>query len=246
VGALGHYLEQEGIATTQISLVREHTAALAPPRALWVPFILGRPFGVPRDAGFQRGVLLAALNLLEHDHGPVLEDFPFEAPHDDLGPEPEGLVCPVSFPGRPSTGTLTDQLVAEVAQLGAWHDLALRNRGRTTLGVTGLNIDRVADYVAAWLTDSPPAPFREGLADGEALKLACDELKAYYYEAKSVQPGRHGSVAIRDWFWHDTAAGQAFIALRTKASQSADPSMKPLAILSLVPRAVEMSLKPQP
>ena len=225
--------------------MREHTAALAPPRALWVPFILGRPFGVPHDAGFQRGVLLAALKLLEREQGPVLEDYPFDAPHDDLGPEPEGLVCPVSFPGRPSTGTLADQLVAEVAQLGAWHDLAVRHRGRTTLGVTGLGIDQVADYVAAWLTDSPPAPFKEGLADGEALKLACDELKAYYYEAKSVQPGRHRSTAIQHWFWHDTAAGQAFIALRTKASQSADPSMKPLAVLSLVPRAVEMSLKAQ-
>src|SRR3954470_24111436 len=101
VGALGHYLEQEGIATTQISLAREHTAALAPPRALWVPFMLGRPFGVPHDADFQRNVLLAALKLLERDRGPVLEEYPFDAPHSDLGPEPEGLVCPVSFPGRP-------------------------------------------------------------------------------------------------------------------------------------------------
>ena len=208
--------------------------------------MLGRPFGVPHDAGFQRGVLIAALKLLERDHGPVLEDYPFDAPHDDLGPEPEGLVCPVSFPGRPSAETLADQLVAEAAQLGAWHDLAVRHHGRTTLGVTGLSIERLTDYVAAWLTDSPPPPFKEGLADGDALKLACDELKAYYYEAKSVQPGRHGSAAIRDWFWHDTAAGQAFLALRTKASQSRDPSMKPLAVLSLVPRAVEMSLKAQP
>ena len=208
--------------------------------------MLGRPFGMPHDAGFQRGVLIAALKLLERDQGPVLEDYPFDAPHGDLGPEPEGLVCPVSFPRRPSTGTLVEQLVAEVTQLGAWHDLAIRHRGRTTLGVTGLSIDRVADYIAAWFADSPPPPFTEGLPDGEALKLACDELKAFYYEAKSVQPGRHSSVAIQHWFWHDTAAGQVFIALRNKAAQSADPSMKPLAVLSLVPRAVEMSLKAQP
>ena len=64
--------------------------------------MLGRPFGVPHDAGFQRGVLIAALKLLERDQGPLLEDYPFDAPHDDLGPEPEGLVCPVSFPGRPA------------------------------------------------------------------------------------------------------------------------------------------------
>lgn len=243
MGALGHYLEQEGIATTQISLVREHTEALAPPRALWVPFMLGRPFGIPRHPDFQRNVLLATLRLLERDDGPVIEDYPHDAPYDDLGAEPEGLVCPVSFPGRPSQGTLAEQLVAEVGQLAVWHDLAVRHRGRTTLGVTGLALDTLAGYVAAWLTDPPPAPFRAGLADGDALKLACDELKAYYYEAKSVQPGRHGSAAILQWFWHDTAAGQAFVALREKAAQSADPSMKPLALISLVPRAVEMSLQ---
>jgi hypothetical protein len=207
--------------------------------------MLGRPFGVPHDADFQRNVLIAALKLLERSHGPVLEDYPFEAPHDDLGPGADGLVCPVSFPERRSTGMLADQLVDEVVQLKVWHDLAVRHRGRTTLGVTGLTIHRLAEYVAAWLTNLPPAPFKEGLPNGEALKLACDELKAYYYEAKSVQPGRHGSVAIQHWFWHETAAGQAFITLRTKASQSTDPSMKPLAVLSLVPRAIEMSLKEQ-
>ena len=83
MGALGHYLEAEGIATTQISLVREHTEALAPPRALWVPFMLGRPFGAPGNPGFQRKVLLAALGLLERHSdsgGPVLEDFQEDAP----------------------------------------------------------------------------------------------------------------------------------------------------------------------
>lgn len=246
MGALGHYLEQEGVATTQISLVREHTAALAPPRALWVPFMLGRPFGIPRHPEFQRDVLVAALRLLEREDGPVIEDYPHDAPYDDLGAEPEGLACPVSFPGRPSQGTLAEQLVAEVEQLGVWHDLAVRHRGRTTLGVTGLAIDALARYVGAWLEDSPPASFRAGLADGDALKLACDELKAYYYEAKSVQPGRHGSAALQQWFWHETAAGQAFVALRAMAAQSADPSMKPLALQSLVPRAVDMTLQTKP
>ena len=223
--------------------MREHTEALVVPRALWVPFMLGRPFGVPHDADFQRNVLLAALRLLEHDRGPVLEDYPVDAPYDDLGAETEGLACPVSFPGPPSHGTLAERLGSEVEQLGAWYDLAVRHRGRTTLGVTGLDIGALTAYISSWLTDSPAAPFREGLSDGEALKLACDELKAYYYEAKSVQPGRHASAAVQHWFWHDTAAGKAFVAIRTKAAQSADPSMKPLAVLSLVPRAVEMSLQ---
>ena len=68
------------MATTQISLVREHTAAMGPPRALWVPFILGRPFGVPGDAAFQQRVLRSVLNLLEAPAGPVLADYSEEAP----------------------------------------------------------------------------------------------------------------------------------------------------------------------
>ncbi|MCH7711818.1 MAG: hypothetical protein IH903_09315, partial [Proteobacteria bacterium] len=51
--------------TTQISLIREHTEKIVPPRALWVPFELGRPFGAPDDSGFQKRVLLGALELLE-------------------------------------------------------------------------------------------------------------------------------------------------------------------------------------
>ena len=72
MGALGHYLESEGIATTGISLVREHTEAMQPPRFLWVPFPLGRPLGAPGDAAFQHRVIRAALSLLEAPAGPVL------------------------------------------------------------------------------------------------------------------------------------------------------------------------------
>jgi hypothetical protein len=40
----------------QISLVREHTEKINPPRALWVPFELGRPVGPPDEPAFQRRV----------------------------------------------------------------------------------------------------------------------------------------------------------------------------------------------
>lgn len=80
MGVLGHSIEEAGIATTQISLIREHTEAIKPPRALWVPFELGRPFGMPGDADFQKRVLRRVLALLEAESGPVLEDYPEEAP----------------------------------------------------------------------------------------------------------------------------------------------------------------------
>lgn len=51
-----------------------------PPRALWVSFDLGRPLGVPGDAAFQTRALTAVLNLLEAPAGPVLVDYPEDAP----------------------------------------------------------------------------------------------------------------------------------------------------------------------
>ena len=238
MGALGHYLEEEGIATTQISLVREHTAALSPPRALWVPFMLGRPLGVPNDAAFQGRVLVSVLRLLERSKGPVLEDFSEDAPHTDLGDPAEGLTCPVSFPQVSSQATLGERVVDEVAQLQAWHELAVRRRGRTTLGVTGLNPGEIAEFLGTWLTSAPRATFRAGVSSADALKRACDELRTFYYEARSVQPGRHSSVAMQNWFWTETAAGQAILGIRARAALSEDPAVKSLVATSLVPRVV--------
>ena len=61
MGGLAHYFESCGLATTQISLIRQHSEQIKPPRALWVPFELGRPLGVPGDPGFQARVLVSAL-----------------------------------------------------------------------------------------------------------------------------------------------------------------------------------------
>jgi len=77
VSALAHYLEEEGLATVAISLIRPQTENTKPPRALWVPFELGRPFGPPNDPEFQKRVVRTALQMLELEHGPVvIEDFP--------------------------------------------------------------------------------------------------------------------------------------------------------------------------
>ncbi len=121
--------------------------------------------------------------------------------------------------------------------------MAVKHHGRTTLGLTGLSPGQLGEFLAAWLTDQPQPTFREGLASAPALKLACDELKTFYYEAKSVQPGRRTPAEVQNWFWMETAAGEAFLALRDKAAQSGDPTMQGLATLSLVPRAVAAALK---
>ena len=77
---ISHYLQRNGIPTTTISLIREHTEYARQPRALWVPFPLGRPFGVADDPDFQRDVLRSALRLLETTTEPTIADYPHDAP----------------------------------------------------------------------------------------------------------------------------------------------------------------------
>lgn len=68
-------IEREGIATVAISLLREVTSELRPPRSLFVPFPLGYPLGAPHDAVLQHRVIEQALALLHRTDVPVFEDF---------------------------------------------------------------------------------------------------------------------------------------------------------------------------
>lgn len=86
MSALAHFIERAGVATITISLIREQTERVNPPRSLWVPFPLGRPLGTAGDAAFQTDVLKAAFDLLETATEPTIVDFPHDAPG-EVGPE---------------------------------------------------------------------------------------------------------------------------------------------------------------
>jgi hypothetical protein len=77
-------VEEAGVSTVSISLVREFTEQVRPPRALWVPFPFGRPLGAPADAVVQHKVLRTALSLLERDRGPVLDEFVLDPEDEEL------------------------------------------------------------------------------------------------------------------------------------------------------------------
>lgn len=70
-------LERRGIATVAIQLLREVAEAVRPPRALWVPFPHGYPLGAPGEPETQKGVLRAALELVEmrSTEPPLLTDY---------------------------------------------------------------------------------------------------------------------------------------------------------------------------
>ncbi|HYE71948.1 MAG TPA: hypothetical protein VEF04_01405 [Blastocatellia bacterium] len=75
VGLLAAAIERRGLTTTSISLLREVTAIINPPRALFVPFPLGYPLGTPNNPILQHQVITASLELLNETNVPVLADF---------------------------------------------------------------------------------------------------------------------------------------------------------------------------
>ena len=202
-----------------------------------MPFELGRPLGPPGDAAFQTRVVVAALELLEAEAGPVLVDFPEEAPAAD---DEAGWACPVNLaaPGADDGAEegLESVIERELAWLAPWYDLASQRRGRTTVGASGLAIAEVARFATSFLDDRPAENPPSDLTLAEALRLAGDDLKAYYVEAATAQPGDPSSTQLGDWFWNQTAAGKLLLVLRDICLKSEDEGMRATGN-RLVPRA---------
>lgn len=75
VGLIQAEIERLGISTVSISLLREVTDIIRPPRALFMPYPLGYPLGAANDSTLQHRVIKAALSLLTRTDVPVFEEF---------------------------------------------------------------------------------------------------------------------------------------------------------------------------
>ena len=76
MGLVQSVIEKSGIATVSISLLREVTVRVRPPRALIVDRPLGYPLGAPHDKDLQKRIVMAALELLSRPvRDPFLSDF---------------------------------------------------------------------------------------------------------------------------------------------------------------------------
>ena len=233
--AISYYLEREGIMTTGISLVRENALSLSPPRSLWVPFPLGRPLGAANNPDFQHRVIAAGLDLLNRSNGPVLEDFPEEAPDQDHA---TAMACPVSFI-RPTSETTSwsDRLCHELSTLKPWYDLGKRRRnGRTLAGVSNTSIEEIIRRLAEHL-DTATLP----TDDLVWFKHASEDAKTYYLEAMTAQPGEQNPANLHKLLWTQTALADGLALLAERLGQA--PDLEQFARI-LVPRsAVELRAK---
>ena len=217
VGALSHYIERSGVATTSISLIREQSEKVGPTRALWVPYALGRPLGSSADPDFQKGVMRAAFGLLETATEPTIADYSVESP-DEAGPGQWS--CPLNFAPTDAT-SLEARLLAEVAGLRPWVAETRRTRGRTLFGASGAAPDQVDEVVRtlAAIAESADVTRTPEIGDGDIdwrhpmpllLRHLADDLRSFYHEGIAAQPGagapNHG--ALNDWIFGGTALGE--------------------------------------
>ena len=57
-------VEKRGIPTVSITVALDVTEHIKPPRAVFMPFMMGHHFGVPFHKNLQRGIILEALDFL--------------------------------------------------------------------------------------------------------------------------------------------------------------------------------------
>jgi len=227
VSGLAHYFEDEGLATVIVALVREHIVSMRPPRALWVPFELGRPFGPPGDAGLQRRVLSEALALLDQDSpGPLLRDFsdgPIETVDD----------ADWRFPG---TLNSANPVAEAAAVLPVWQR-ARERIGRSSYGISGLTPEVAVEFIERYHSPQP-MQISKGMAKGMArvsrARFAIDDIKAFYLEAAMAEGGHPSAQQLHDWFWGHTLAGALIREFQETARVSEDSNLELIAD-SLVP-----------
>jgi hypothetical protein len=72
VGLIQSIVERAGIPTVSVTLCREITQHVAPPRALFVDLPFGYPLGTPNDVALQTRIILSALALLSENVPPAI------------------------------------------------------------------------------------------------------------------------------------------------------------------------------
>lgn len=236
MSVLGHFLEDEGLATTGVSLIRMHAEKIKPPRSVWVPFELGRPLGPPNNPALQRQVLECALSLLESDAGPaVLVDFAYDgdvAERDATWQAPWETHRPVDLS---DSAAVLKSLETEIAVLQPLYSRALADKARTTVGVSKLDMGTIATHVVSFLNGPHQNSPREDLSAAMALRFGADDLKTYYMEA-AAHGGNPSSWQLGEWFWRHTVAAQILVELRRQGLETEDRRFKIVGSSGLVPR----------
>jgi hypothetical protein len=221
---LARALEEEGLSTVSLVMIRDHAERTKPPRALFVPFPLGFALGRPNDPPFQHRVLAAAFSLLDAERGPVLVDFP-EASDAPV----EVLAASQVTPAR--TPEADRDPADEITSLRGYYERWLEEQdGRTMVGLCGVPQRRwrgLIRFLEAF-AEGRDAAYPERPADvplARFLRYAADDIKAFYFEARMARRPEERDNQLHRWFWAETAMGRLLVRVSERMTGSGDPEL---------------------
>ena len=197
-----------------LALIRDHVERLKPPRALYVPFPLGRPLGKPDDPPFQRSVIEAALALTTEQEGPVLVDFPIEVA--------DGAAEPLSCPLPPREHAELPAAVDEALGLRAAYRCNLETSGRTLVG-RAISADEVTRAIEAFIAIAGGESWKEQGLQGHPLLWSRDITSYYEEAAASLADHVPAARAAETWFYQKTEAGKVLLEARAKLKEAGEP-----------------------
>ena len=86
MGLIQREIEKEGIATIGISIVRDYSEKVRPPRTVFLRWPFGHPLGEPGNAEQHKAVVQEALKALYRIKEPgTIIDLPFRWKREDYG-----------------------------------------------------------------------------------------------------------------------------------------------------------------
>ena len=167
----------------------------------------------------------------------ILKEFGEDEPPCPAGTGP--LACPVSFSREEKADpkSLEERFRQEVAGLATWYRAAREKHGKTMADTAGLGIEEAVEFLLEFAQGKLPENPRPGFDLGLVLKAVGEDIKAYYFEAVTAQPGGTRSHReLRAWFWRETAAAEVFKKIKGFCDASDDKTLKLMGGFCLVPR----------
>ena len=220
-------MEEKGLVTVALSLIREHSEKVKPPRAVYVPFPLGLPVGHPGNVAEQQAVLDLAFSTLNATAGPVLVDYRDERAAEEDGSPPQASEI------DPDEQARSADLATEVTLMRRYWELHQAATGRTGIGLSGVPPQRfrgVVRFLEALLADtSADTPERPADMPRPLFIRGCvEDLRVMYGEARlQTHPDESGAERQR-WLLGSTALGVMLRRLRDALEASDDPQIKAL------------------
>ena len=227
MGVLARVFEKHGLVTTSISLVREHTEKVKPPRALFVPFPFGHPLGEANDAELQTRVIRAALALIDRESGPVLDEYP-----EDVY---AGQDINLAQAAGVAQGDVSGDVAFEVTALRPYYEQWVSGHaGRTTVGVTRVDQRRFRGLVRlleayAQDRDVDVPEWNKDIPLPQFVRWAADDLRAFYLEARMQQKPTASFQELNGWLWSQTALANLLRGVRDRMRSQGDPKLDAIA-----------------